>query len=473
MNYAKKIIYQSNYWYNDGLKKAQVRDMSGAIISLKRSLQYNRENIAARNLLGLVYYGIGEVSEALVEWIISKNFRPRDNIANDYIKEVQDSANELEIINQAVKKYNQCIEYCRQNSEDLAIIQLKQVITSHPTFLRAHQLLALLYLHDGQYSKAKQVLRAARKLDTTNETTLSYLHELTRQRTRKGRRSVDRKKKDDAVEYSLGNETIIQPRHSAIKEMAGHLAVANLFIGAAIGAALIWFLVAPAVNQSRSERLNSQMREYSEQINSLEAQVSAQTRTLDNYRTAGEETEADAQQAQNTANSYENLMTVSEQYNSGEYTNATMADTLLNVNRDHLGDNGKALCDELRDSIYPGACDSYFSSGTEALASEDYETAIEDLGKVVRMDQSYNSGQAVYNLAQAYQGNGDNENALTYYQMIIENFANSEYVQDAKENYDALSGSSGSSDSGESGDSTDSSSDSSGDAETTDTNAEG
>ena len=35
------------------------------------------------------------------------------------------------------------------------------------------------------------------------------------------------------------------------------------------------------------------------------------------------------------------LMTVSDQYNSGEYTNATMADTLLSVNRDSLGDNGK------------------------------------------------------------------------------------------------------------------------------------
>lgn len=468
MNYAKKIIYQSNYWYNDGLKKAKVRDMSGAIISLKRSLQYNRENIAARNLLGLVYYGIGEVSEALVEWIISKNFRPRDNIANEYIKEVQDSANELEIINQAVKKYNQCIEYCQQNSEDLAVIQLKQVIAAHPTFLRAHQLLALLYLHDDQYAKAKQVLRAARKLDTNNEMTLRYLHELTRQRTRKGRRATsaaERKKKNDAVEYSLGNETIIQPRHSALKEMAGHLAVANLFVGAVIGAALIWFLVAPAVNQSRSERLNDQMREYSEQINSLEAQVSAQTRTLDNYRAAGEETEADAQQAQSTADSYESLMTVSDQYNSGEYTNATMADTLLSVNRDSLGDNGKALCDDLRESIYPGACDTYFSSGTEALASEDYKSAVDDLSKVVRMDQEYNDGEAVYNLAQAYQGNGDNDNAVKYYQMIIEKFADSEYVQDAQKNYDALSGDSGS----DSGD--DSSSDSSDDSG--DTDAEG
>ncbi len=72
-------------------------------------------------------------------------------------------------------------------------------------------------------------------------------HELTQQRGRRRRRNE--KKKDDAVEYSLGNETIIQPKHSRFKEMASHLAVANIFIGAAIGAAIIWFLVAPAVNQ--------------------------------------------------------------------------------------------------------------------------------------------------------------------------------------------------------------------------------
>ena len=57
MEYTKKIVYQSNYWYNDGLRKAKIRDMSGAIMSLRKSLQFNRENIAARNLLGLVYYG--------------------------------------------------------------------------------------------------------------------------------------------------------------------------------------------------------------------------------------------------------------------------------------------------------------------------------------------------------------------------------------------------------------------------------
>ena len=48
MDYTVKLAYQSNYWYNDGLAKAQVRDMSGAITSLKKSLQYNRANLAAR-----------------------------------------------------------------------------------------------------------------------------------------------------------------------------------------------------------------------------------------------------------------------------------------------------------------------------------------------------------------------------------------------------------------------------------------
>ena len=73
MEYTQKVVYQSNYWYNDGLKKAKIRDMTGAVTSLKKSLQFNSENIAARNLLGLVYYGRGEVGEALVEWILSKN----------------------------------------------------------------------------------------------------------------------------------------------------------------------------------------------------------------------------------------------------------------------------------------------------------------------------------------------------------------------------------------------------------------
>ena len=435
MDYRKKIVYQSNYWYNDGLRKAQIRDMSGAIASLRSSLQFNRENIAARNLLGLVYYGIGEVPEALVQWIISKNLRPRDNIANYYIDKVQSSSKELETVNLAIKKYNQCLTYCIQNGEDLAVIQLKQVVASHPTFLKALQLLALLYLHTGQYTRARQMVRQARKLDVGNETTLRYMRELTSRQGRKRQRPL--KRKEDAVEYRRGNEMIIQPKHSRLKEMANHLAVANIFVGAAIGAAIIWFLVAPAANQSSTDRLNSQMRDYSDQIQSLEAQVSAQTRTLDDYRAAGEALEENAR----AADCYESLMTVSEQYDSEEYSNASMAEALLEISKDTLGEKGQALYDELAADVFPGACESYLASGTEALEAADYETAIGDLGKVVRMDVGYNDGQALYELARAYWNNGDSENASKYYQQIVDEYSDSEYAEDAQKNLDEITGS--------------------------------
>lgn len=440
MDYMKKVVYHSNYWYNDGLRKAQIRDMSGAILSLKRSLQFNRENIAARNLLGLVYYGVGEVPEALVQWIISKNLKSRDNIADYYIKNVQASAKELETVNLAIRKYNQCLGYCRQNGEDLAVIQLKQVISTHPSFLKAYQLLALIYLHTEQYSKARQVLRSARRLDTTNDMTMRLLHELTQRRgkIRRKNQRQNQRQKSDAVEYSLGNETIIQPKHSRLKEVAGHLAVANLFIGAAIGAALIWFLVAPAVNQSRSDRMNAQMRAYSDQIKSLEAQVSAQTRTLDNYRTSGEQVEADTQQAQTAQDSYERLMQASDQYDGNATAYVTIADLLLGVTRDSLGETGQALYDELTGNVYPVACEENFATGSQALEAANYQAAVDALYKVVRMDSGYNDGQALLNLAQAYRGNGDNENAKTYFQQVVDNYADSEYAQTAQTALDEI-----------------------------------
>ena len=442
MDYTKKIMYQSNSWYNDGLRKAQVRDMSGAIVSLQQSLQYNRENIAARNLLGLVYYGIGEVSEALVEWIISKNLCPRDNIADYYIKNVQNSANELESLNQAIKKFNQCLVYCQQNGEDLAIIQLKQVIASHPTFLKAYQLLALIYIQMNQNTKARQILIEAKKLDTTNELTLTYLQEVTKQRGRYGKNAERsfRKPKSATVEYSLGNETIIQPKRSPVRELAGRLAVLNIFIGAVIGAAIIWFLVAPAVNQSRSEKLNDQMRAYSEQIGTLDAQISAQSKTLEQYRAAGEEAQTAVDKANATTASYEKLLSVYDQYRAESVNSSELADALLEINKDSMSDNGKNLYDSISGDIFPAACKRKTANAENSLDSGAYDDAIAELTKVLTMDSSYNDGKAIYLIAQAYQGKQDTENAKKYYQMYLDSYSEYRYADDAQEQLNALGG---------------------------------
>ena len=65
MNYTEKILHQSNYWYNDGLRKAQIRDMSGAITSLRKSLQWllYTDMIQAE---GKIYFAPGTANQILV-----------------------------------------------------------------------------------------------------------------------------------------------------------------------------------------------------------------------------------------------------------------------------------------------------------------------------------------------------------------------------------------------------------------------
>ena len=98
------------------------------------------------------------------------------------------------------------------------------------------------------------------------------------------------------------------------------------------------------------------------------------------------------------------------------------------------------MYDTLSDSIFPTACRRRYAAGVDSLESEDYDQAIEYLTKVVKMDESYNNGQAIYRLAQAYQGKGDTENAKTWYQKMVDTYNNSKYIEDAKKQLAILNG---------------------------------
>ena len=52
MVFGQDIAEQlSRSYYNQGLDMAQIRDLSGAVDKLRISLQFNKNNIQARNLL--------------------------------------------------------------------------------------------------------------------------------------------------------------------------------------------------------------------------------------------------------------------------------------------------------------------------------------------------------------------------------------------------------------------------------------
>lgn len=425
MEYTKKLVYQSNYWYNDGLKRARIRDMSGAITSLKKSLQYNRENIAARNLLGLVYYGRGEVGEALVEWILSKNFQSHGNIANYYIKKLQENPSDLEKVNQAIRKFNQSLAYCYQDGEDLAIIQLKKVVSAHPTFLKAYQLLALLYLHTEQYGKAKNTLKEAHKLDTTNDITLRYMHEMNELRRKRAVKQAKKKEeKPQTVTYNIGNETIIQPASASVKDNAGLMTIINIVIGLVVGVAVMWFLIVPAMNKSTAARTNKQAVEFSNKIAEQEAQISALKNELEGYRAASEETENAQQTAKATLDSYEIVLNIYEHYRAKDMGDAAMVSELVKVNPDALGAVGREQYENMAGEIYERYGTTLYNTAQENFRVANYADAITNLSTVMQMNEGFADGQAIWLLVQSYEKSGDTANADAWREKAQANYPN-------------------------------------------------
>ena len=430
MEYAKKLVYLSKQWYNDGLKKANIRDLSGAVTSLKRSLQYNRDNIASRNLLGLIYYGRGEVAEALVEWIISKNIRSQGNIANYYIKKLQESPSELDAIDQAVKKYNQCLIYCQQNGEDLAAIQLKKVIAAHPTFLKAYQLLALLYLQTEQYAKARQLIRKAHRLDSTNEVTLRYMHELTQ--LHKDKAAQLKMEKAQTVSYNLGNETIIQPVSATLKDNAAFLTILNIVIGLVVGAAVVWFLAVPTMKRNMNTKTNKEVIVYSEQIAALETEVELLKKEVEGYQATSEQTEAEKQVAQGTQASYEILVKVIEHYHNAKYKRATLVDELLTIQKESLGDVGKETYEKISKEVFAAECAELYPIAKRSYEAVNYKRAIECLERIVLMNETHDNGEALYMLMNIYHKQNETEKATAKYTRILELFPDTEVANRAK-----------------------------------------
>ena len=115
MDVGMKSRQIANAYYNIGLAKAKERDLTGAADALKKSLRFYKYQTDARNLLGLIYHEIGEVGAALAQWIISLNFQQAGNLAEEYLKALQDAPGYLDMADQSAKKYNQSLNYAHND----------------------------------------------------------------------------------------------------------------------------------------------------------------------------------------------------------------------------------------------------------------------------------------------------------------------------------------------------------------------
>lgn len=426
-----KVKHISNMYYNQGLEQAGVRNLSGAVISLKNSLKFNKYNIDARNLLGLVYCEMGEVVDALSEWVISRSYQPKDNLASRYLDELQQNRGQLDTVNQTIKKYNQALYYCRQDSRDLAIIQLKKVLSLNPRLVKAHQLLALLYLQENKPELAKKSLRNAGKIDANNTTTLRYLKEVN---VRLKEKSPSKKPQDDdLISYQSGNETIIMPKR--FKESSIGATLVYIVIGLIVGTAVTASLIVPNVRNKAKEEAAQQIVEASDTIATNGQTIKDLEGQIEDLQNQLEEEADNSKEVEVQISSYEKLLEAYVAYHADDIT--TAGEALDSVKKKYLSTSAKSIYQELYDVVQEKYLAELYSSGYSAYQNGKYEDAIKILQQIVDLQEDYSDGSAAYYLAQAYRINGDLESAKPYYQYVIDHYPDTERARTSQKYVDA------------------------------------
>ena len=392
----KKVDYLSKIFYNQGLEKASIRDLSGAIACLKQSLMYDKRNIRARNLLGLVYFETGEVVSALSEWVISKNLQPTRNLASEYINKLQANPNKLAAINETIKKYNHALMLCREGHEDMAAIQLRKILTQNSKLIKGYHLLALIQMKNGEWNKARRILKKAARIDKTNTTTLRFLREVDEQtgvttRLEKKKKGLFRSgTKENPDTDILGSERVAQP--TVYRE---HSKVSVFFIlmaGIAAGAVAFWLLAVPAIRQGIYQEANQQIVQYSESLASQGAEL---TKAQGEAKESGDTIESVTQELtteQAKSESYQALLQAYTYYQQQNLDEAALS--IQKVQVDVLTDSMKSIYTTIRDATgVAGIGDSEGPQTQSGNSDEDnYEENYEDTG----YDDSYDEYDESY-----------------------------------------------------------------------------
>lgn len=430
----QKAVRISNMYYNDGLQKANVRNLSGAIISLKRSLKFYKYNIDARNLLGLVYYEVGEITDALSEWVISKSYQIRDNRAGYYLDSIQRNRGMLEDTNQTIKKYNKALSYCQQGSRDLAIIQIRKVLALNPKFVKGYQLQALLYMEDGKPDLAKKALRNAGKIDTDNTLTLRYLREVNARLRETAGGKKKNKPEDDLISYQSGNETIIMPKR--FRESSLGLSLLYLIIGLAVGTAVTAWLIVPNVKKLAMEDTKQQLLEANDTITTNSQMITYLNEQIADLQSQLGTSEDVSAETEEKVTAYEKLLSAYDAYTQDK--DAVQTGTALDqISVSYLSSEAKEIYDAIFAEISEAYLKQLYADGYAAYVDEDFEKAVTNLKLVTDREADYEEGKAVYYLAQSYRKLEDSESAKTYFQYIIDHYPDSEYAETAKNYVDS------------------------------------
>ena len=430
MDYVKRNHQIANSYYNLGLEKAQIRDLSGAAECLKKSLRFNKYQTDSRNLLGLIYYEMGEVADAIVQWVISLNLQPEKNRCDYYLDEIQRKPGRLEVASQNVKKYNQALWYAQTGSYDLAILQLVSAVEENDHYVKAQLLLALLCISQENYIRAGKALRRVLQIDRSNQKALWYMSVV---KKNTGRAEIERQQLDHAFSHSrLEDDNIILP--PTYRESTGGQMVIHILVGVVLGVAAFMTLVMPSIEERINSEHNQEILEYSEQLsqsNIRADQLESQLAQAEGARdTAEASLESVVSDSGGTISQYASLARILQAYREDDFRTAVQI--YAGMNTALITDPNLApILEEIQTDMAEDGYQVLDELGDEAAGSGDYARAVSYYDASLRIQPD--NAAVMYDKAAALKAQGQEDEADDLFGQIIDAYPDTDYAVMSRE----------------------------------------
>ncbi|SFR79690.1 tetratricopeptide repeat protein [[Clostridium] aminophilum] len=429
MIHSKQIRAAANSLYNEGLRRAKRRDLTGAAYCLKHCLNICKNHSDARDLLGLIYYEMGEISEALVQWVIAANLDAKDTRAAAYIETIQEHQRELEEAGEQIRAYNSALMQAQSGNVDLAILQLSGVVESYPRFVKAQLLLALLCIETGSYVKAGRPLLKVLKIDRENPKANRYMAIV---KSKTGKTELEHKRFRSTLSHRrMTDDDVIIP--TSYKENTGWQSILNIGAGLLLGAAAVFFLIMPARTRYLNSHHAQEIFGFNEQLNQKNEEIASLKTNLSEAETAKKSSDDQLNDLMNNSDSvlaqYSTMIQIENYLRQGNMSAA--AALYPKFRPDAFTDEtvkgiGMALKNEIETNGYQTLEDTAYSewaAGRFASALDLYNTCLQ-----IRPSNP----KVILYMASISKAMNNREDAIKYYSQIIANFTDSEQAATAR-----------------------------------------
>ncbi len=360
------------------------------------------------------------------------------------IEKFAPNSEKTEKVINSVELYNKAIEYLKTGNEDIAMIELKKVVSINPNFYEAVNLLGLCYAYTNQLDKAEELfgsiverennaIKAADYLNFISITENASEKKISRSKNKATNYTSNKQVKEPVQKRSsisndiLAENIVLEKIGSQFKKPHTAVILSVFSVICLIAAIVLFFATAretrdvDVAEQTATEQQQQVMAENNSfaELDKLKEQLETANTKLKQYELSTQ------------------ISQISALYNQKNYIEA--ADKLMSLKGEELSEDLKEKYNSIKDKVLLGAANQLVTDGNSLYKNKKYSEAVNKLEKLFTLGDNWDfADKALYILGKSYVEVNELQKATVVYEKLIKGYPKSAYLKYAKDRLKAI-----------------------------------